>query len=791
MFRPTYFVGIGDYGSKVIDMIKVLSFILTQDPTFSGIFRYHKVYWGRAEPGFAFKDIFRGNFQKIGNYDGAIPNRGAVNNGIDNVTGTVNAPPPVPDDALFGEINTGTPAIKYKLSESLKAHFKTDEAPLSNHVDIFVIANIGELAASVLAGRVAEEIRENTGTLPYGMLFIPDVEGGGIKPSYAKSFLYELYTRYSSGGSPWYEAVYLSHLGNLGGSEQARAYTTARFLILIQTIVDIPGKLVDISSDEGRGNVIAWGLRGVRFKGPETRLINALLTIEYFLEAWSFKGELPGGVSEDEISSVFDTLMKRLKSEDNTIISAPWPPGEAVSIDPFDILEKILRDIMWDKMFREDKPSGPAYARKLLDALVNETNVYQSSDEKLWDNWNPGAPADPGLGKFKKIKTWVDYAEKFGMSETVESIKNGYLSYIALGKWLNSGILKQNDFVVTQPSLGELLSFLNESKNQISASAGDLGNAIAGANNTGVWIMRGFAGGDMPPAANPDIAKNLILGKLPDGSDMVEEIDSVKRWEKLKDEETIVINPLRKVYSQLFDGGADAVPALGAIAGDLSTPFLKLNQGGNKFLYDGWIRKPEGSGGNTIPIAQVNENFYEIMFPSDYDYIVVRTDIGLSDINIPGDFDSIILADPNSEALKLKKFLFLFTIASFPIEWGATFGTPRYAVWNINDDQIVLGGDGVALLTLNNPANSPDDVFATINGMAIDTAIRNFIYNTLLPLIHGDAAVDDHLRKLIVGENGIGMSELGYYIQNKIFQLPLAPTDADNLVRNIKKSLLM
>lgn len=814
MLRPTYIVGVGEFGAKVLDMVRLLSYVATRDSTLWGLFRYHRVYWGNTEPGFGFRHLLREpgtEAQSAYSPPGAAPNnRKGIDAAITAVLSGVQPPPPVPDPTLWRQIDASDPGTRFTMLTNLQGGLGLKEVPLSTRREVFLIGDLSELPTSVLVSRISEQVRAGAGALPYGLFFLPVGEGA----DYAKAFLYELYTSYAPGGTPLFEAVYLAHRPNLGQNDAAQAYTAARFLLLLQTVVDVPGKLVDVDSDEGRGNVVAWALRGVRFTGNEAVFQLSLRTLRDFLNNWIADNASPPSTLSNEAETLLDRLIQKLALEDPTVREETPPKApQAVPLGTQETLENILREVLWDFMFRHDAPSGPAYVQALLQEMQAKTVEYLAMGDGdgeagvpsrgLWENWNPGAPVDSGMANFVRLNRWLSPLRSAGLADDVQwQLVREYRTYLAVGKWLQSKTRTNGDFS-TPPTVADILKTLNAWRADLNNAVAEIGNALAPVG--GVWVNRGLLG--VLPGVDPRLVETLTLGPKAEGEPLIplgnpnEPIP--ERWRYFTDHTKILLEPFQKLYESYGPTAAGAVPALGGIVGALPTPFLNLAPGAApQTLYQGWIKAPEGVvAGVPLPLQALAQEIYRRLFPHSHDFVLLRTGIALSDIMLAGDFSEVALANPESEDRRLQRFLKLFVVASFVPAWGAAIGPPRLGdgdggIWRIDGAGVSLmmptNNGNVTVFTLPPAPANPGNLLGKVPSQIPEDQrddLRNFVYTTLVPLVVGDTKLQNHLTQVLGGPGGIGLSELGVYVQREVFGLPFAPTDRDHLVKGVIQAL--
>ena len=380
-------------------------------------------------------------------------------------------------------------------------------------------------------------------------------------------------------------------------------------------------------------------------------------------------------------------------------------------------------------------------------------------------------------------------------SNPLERDYRDYQLFLAIN-YFNSHWNGKNDFGNFPPSFGELEATIRNAIDKLEEAKMRIDNT----NDTSgaIWMS---VSGHIDVHVGDEITNELLKGPY-------SKFGLIKDWNDLKDTEKLIVIPMEKLYLTLDItkwGAGSAVPEMSRLVTGIEGKFIKLRQGVTpRVLYKGWIGEiPPGNKGDLIPLDNNILNLKRNAFWGDHDYIVIRTNVGLEDIQLQQLKPSnVILVDKYAERLRFKKFLELFTIASLNMEWvGNQFlvvglREPYKGVWDIGKISITLSDDkGNIIIDLpfsHSWREYPRSIEKRIEKMSDNEldALRGVLTGKILPEIYGDKHLRDHLSNLFMDpQYKMGLSEIALFVQAEIFQLPYAPADAESIVNNSLKIL--
>ncbi|GEM_PF-6940777 len=403
MLRPTMFVGVGEFGDLVLKNLALQAFITTGSPDLYGIFKYlvvHRAGYAIQNP---VNSLFGGIVKYINanvadeadrtvvNVQGAMANIGTA---IDNERTQFIA---------FAGDQTQREDAARRLSDNIGL---TEPLDVAQEPEYFIVGDASSGFSSALLPAIAEKF-----TLPYGMIHIQNDDN-------SSGFMYEFFTQMALKGTPRFNAIYVIDSSRISGapapSDIATYFTVARFLYLIQTVLDVPAKLVDVDSDFGKGNVLAFSFGGALSMAKEKSFVESAEGFikaldEYLIWDNDHDNKCDHTDVEKEIDTEFmDPLVRRYLFDGWENLS-----GNDISGKVNHFIKNIFNPEL--KYHMAHNRTGKLYGPKYALCVIKKIGKYK---QELWDS------VQDAKYKLARLNTFTDNISKKRWEEWNKGLKN-------------------------------------------------------------------------------------------------------------------------------------------------------------------------------------------------------------------------------------------------------------------------------------------------------------------------------------------------------------------------------
>ncbi len=775
MIKPTYFLGLGVSGREIINYMKLYNFITTKSHNFHGLFRYGYLdvkYGGSGRELTLLEEIFpedsytavitgTNNDERFDLWD-----RNTMKDSVGNLTDPVDAfwnKEGKDIQANFNKLrdNVKNAIWRQNISEKIKSTLNlTYSPPISNNVDFFVIGETDDPAVSLFINGLSKKLSHEISLIPYGFLYIdPDSQNGF-------DALYEIFTSYLPVSVPLFNAIYL--YTDEFKDKNVTYFTAARMLILIQSVIDVAGKLIDVDSDYGKGNILLWRLGGAVSRERESKFLSLLRNIMEFLSNVTISSDSVSTEWGEEDNFVEIILESILNEGGNKIkLSKAWNLTEAHRFEKFiqPIWIKEVRNNLWDG----ENYNGIELRKYGLDFIY----YLHKKWEYYFDSQAISLWGDEPLKMAEKFngEQW-EKAFLMSVDSFKKNIISGWEKIFPTDKW--------NEIILNY--IEKIDDLLNKQKKLI-------GNALK------FWCTRGsiFDDGEI-------VSENDLL-------DFMRDYESDSKEFVFNKVPNVILELLNRFYTPL-QGGGDSFLDGNCVAGALGnigpSGNLGLKQsGGDKLIFDGWLSEsPPGRTEPVIPLDTITKNLYNNLYPGDFYYVRIYTGFGLDDLvwspNIKRPGKPVYMDKEGERELILMKLLTLILL-SFKAEGEKEILLPevrpeykKFWIIDSNKEKIYLkatGDQSSSPLTISTNIQDFDSIWDTLhNGIkGHENSIRPLVFN----IGQLNARDKEHLKDLFAKSYTGEVNEIGRSIVSKVLKLYNAPYSIESLVNNLEKLVKM
>ncbi len=368
MIIPTLFIGIGDFGRKVIDDLRFLATLGTGKHDLYGLFEYGVISLNATNAQYSMEKIL-GVPEEVRDFEAQFPHRGSVQQ-------QNRAPLDGYVDKICQRFTKNMEDATKRNSRATELAYKlgiTSSLEVSGNLNVFLIGNVADNYDSSIIPYVAKRIKQNNvKLLPYGMFNLSEDDN-------STGFMYEFYTQMAPKGEPFFNAIYLFDSKKMPGQpdplNDAVTYTIAKLLFLLQTVLYVPARLVDIDADMGKGNVLVFSFGGALSLIKENSFYNEISKLSELLERSTDEYSVSCNDIEEDIDEIAEYLaMSAVSSAKN---------NNHVQVK--DHLKSVFISKMRREMWKRHKKNiyGPAFAMKVSQCITDSSGRY-FGDRGIW-----------------------------------------------------------------------------------------------------------------------------------------------------------------------------------------------------------------------------------------------------------------------------------------------------------------------------------------------------------------------------------------------------------------------